>query len=159
MSAAVDRETLTSELKQEARRLGFELAGACPAATPVGFERFQQWLAAGYAGEMHYLPDRAEAYRHPDSILEGARSLLMLAMPYRTAEPAEPRPGEGRVSRYAWGADYHDLIRDRLAALADWLRRGRPRPGCAAWSTRRRCWSGTSPCWPGSAGSARTRCC
>jgi epoxyqueuosine reductase len=126
MSLALDRQTVTAELKVQAQRLGFALAGACPAAVPVGFARFQQWLAAGYAGEMQYLPDRAEAYRHPDSILEGARSLLMLAMPYRTAEPAEPGPGEGRVSRYAWGADYHDVIRDRLAALADWLRAQSP---------------------------------
>jgi epoxyqueuosine reductase len=126
MSVSLDRQALTSELKREAQRLGFALAGACPAATPIGFERFQQWLAEGYAGQMHYLPDRAEAYRHPDSILEGARSLLMLAMVYRTAEPAECGPGEGRVSCYAWGTDYHDVIRDRLATLAAWLRERSP---------------------------------
>ncbi len=126
MSATAAVQTLTDELKQEARRLGFALAGVCPAVAPAGFERFTEWLAAGYAGQMHYLPDRAAAYGHPRAVLEGARSLVMLAMNYRTADPVEPRPGEGRVSRYAWGTDYHDLIRGRLNALADFLRSRRP---------------------------------
>ncbi len=113
---------LTAALKTEAARLGFNLAGACPAVTPPGIGRFQDWLAAGYAGEMHYLSDRAEAYTHPGHVLDGARSILMLSMDYRTAEPISPRPGEGRISRYAWGTDYHDLIRARLNELADFLR-------------------------------------
>jgi epoxyqueuosine reductase len=47
----------------------------------------------------------------------------MLAMNYRTAEPAAPCAGEGRISRYAWGdADYHDLVHERLNQLADYLR-------------------------------------
>jgi epoxyqueuosine reductase len=112
---------LTARLKAEATRLGFNLAGACPAVTPPGIGRFQDWLAAGYAGEMHYLSDRAEAYTHPAHVLDGARSILMLSMDYRTAEPISPRAGEGRISRYAWGTDYHDLIRARLNELADFL--------------------------------------
>ncbi len=113
--------TLTSELKSEARRLGFEPVGSCPAVGPQGLDRFHQWLAAGYAGEMEYLPRRAEAYAHPSHVLHGARSVLMLAFPYRTAEPDAPQPTHGRVSRYAWGADYHELMRTRLRALSDLL--------------------------------------
>jgi epoxyqueuosine reductase len=119
-------EFLTRALKEEAARLGFELAGACPAVTPPGIERFSQWLAAGYAGQMGYLADRAEAYRHPASVLEGAQSILMLGISYRLAEPAQPGPGQGRVSRDAWGTDYHDLIRQRLHGLADFHRRLTP---------------------------------
>jgi len=117
---------LTAALKQEARRLGFQLAGVCPAAAPPGIERFRRWLADGFAGEMHYLADRAAAYEHPRHVLEGARSVFMLGMSYRTAEPAEPQPGQGKVSRYAWGTDYHDLIRSRLERLADFHRRLAP---------------------------------
>ena len=101
--------------------MGFALAGACPAVTPQGMHHFQDWLAAGYAGEMHYLSQRRAAYEHPRHVLDGACSLLLLAMPYRTAEPAAAAPGQGRVSRYAWGGDYHDLIHDRLKRLAHWL--------------------------------------
>jgi len=124
--ASTQPDTLAAELKREARRLGFALAGACPAVEPAGIGGFAEWLAAGHAGEMHYLPDRAAAYSHPRSVLDGARSLLVLAMNYRTVEPAAPRAGEGRVSRYAWGADYHELIRGRLDTLADFLRARRP---------------------------------
>ena len=114
---------ITANLKAEARRLGWNLCGVCPAASPPGAARFAEWLAAGYAGQMHYLPDRAEAATDPKRVLDGARSIVMLAMNYRTADPQPPQPGQGRVSRYAWGGDYHDLIRSRLMALADWLRK------------------------------------
>ncbi len=113
--------TLTIELKAAARRLGFELAGVCPAISPEGIGRFQQWLAAGYAGEMQYLPARADAYTHPRHVLDGVRSVLMLAVNYRTVEPAAPQPAAGRISRYAWGTDYHEVVRKRLGELADFL--------------------------------------
>ena len=118
----MDPKLLTARLKQRACRLGFDLAGACPAVTPPGIDRFGRWLAAGYAGQMRYLADRAGAYEHPRHVLEGVHSILMLATGYRTIEPRQPGPGQGRVSRYAWGADYHDLIHGRLRSLARYCR-------------------------------------
>lgn len=119
--------SLTNALKEEARAQGFQLVGVCPAVTPTGIHRFYDWLEAGYAGEMAYLSSRRAAYEHPGSILPGVRSLVLLGMNYRTAAPREPEPGEGRVSRYAWGpADYHDLIHQRLRNLGGWLQRERP---------------------------------
>ncbi len=117
---------LTDRLRNEARRLGFPLVGIAPAVASTGFERFREWLAAGYGGEMQYLADRAAAYEHPEHVLAGARSVVMLALPYRTVEPSTPEAGQGRVSRYAWGDDYHDVIRDRLHQLADYLRAQQP---------------------------------
>ncbi len=118
---------LTAKLKLEADRLGFSRAGVAPAVTPAGAARLDDWLSAGYAGQMQYLADRRDAYEHPRHVLDGARSVVMLAMEYRSAEPVPPRPGAGRVSRYAWGAtDYHELIRERLNQLSDWLRRLEP---------------------------------
>jgi epoxyqueuosine reductase len=121
-------EALTDALKTEARRLGFDLVGAAPAQEPPRLAAFQRWLADGFAGEMGYLGDRAEAYTHPRHVLEGARSVLMLGMAYRTVEPISPGPGQGQgaVARYAWGADYHDVIRRRLHELADLHRRLTP---------------------------------
>ena len=116
-------DELTQALKRRAADLGFTLTGACPAVAPVGASRLEEWLARGYAGEMQYLAERREAYAHPRHVLDGVRSLLMLAMPYRTAAPTAVKPGQGRVARYSWGsADYHDVIRDRLHALADYLK-------------------------------------
>lgn len=113
---------LTAILKEAARELGFSLAGACPAVTPAGVHRLGEWLSAGYAGDMMYLSSRHEAYADPNRVLDGATSILMLATRYRTENPATPIAGQGRVSRYAWGDDYHDLIHERLNRLADRLR-------------------------------------
>ena len=115
--------SLAAALKEEAARLGFDLARVTPAASPPGIDRFEQWLTEGHAGRMGYLADRAEAFRHPQHVLEGVRSILMLGTNYRTAEPVPAKPGEGNVSRYAWGTDYHELIRRRLHRLADFHQR------------------------------------
>ena len=117
---------LTEDLKSEARRLGFVLAGVTAAAEPARILAFNQWLENGYAGQMHYLEKRAEAYRHPAHVLEGCRSLLMLALPYRTAEPPPSFEStsveSGRVARYALGEmDYHEVIHERLKQLKNWL--------------------------------------
>src|SRR3954463_14348534 len=110
---------LTRLLKSRAGQLGFSMCGVCPAVSPPGAARLDEWLAAGYAGQMNYLADRREAYADPNRVLDGVRSVVMVAMNYRTAEPKMPAAGQGRVSRYAWGAaDYHDLIRARLNQLA-----------------------------------------
>jgi epoxyqueuosine reductase len=115
VSIAVD---LTETLKAEARRLGFALVGACPAVTPAGVSRLGEWLERGYAGEMGYIETRREAYEHPRHVLEGVRSVLMLGLPYGTEQPRPAQPGEGRISRYAWGAgDYHDLAHEKLKRL------------------------------------------
>ncbi len=112
-------EDLTARLKAEAERLGFDLAGATAAIAPPRIGALRQWLADGFAGQMEYIPRRAAAYEHPKHVLDNVRSLLMLALAYRTEEPAVPAPGQGMIARYAWGTDYHDLIRERLHALAD----------------------------------------
>jgi epoxyqueuosine reductase len=121
--------SLTAALTQESLRLGFGLVGATPAIASPDFEWLQQWLAGGNAGQMRYFADRLDAYRHPKFILESAKSILMLAMTYRSAEPAEARPGQAKVARYAWGADYHEVIRPRLHQLADFHRRLVPAAG------------------------------
>ena len=114
---------ITANVKRRAKSLGFQLSGVCPAVRPAGSERLDQWLAAGYAGEMDYIAERRQAYDHPKHVLEGVRSIVMLGMHYRSAEPSKATAGQGRVSRYAWGSsDYHDVIRDRLHELADFLK-------------------------------------
>ncbi|MGO8690113.1 MAG: tRNA epoxyqueuosine(34) reductase QueG [Thermoguttaceae bacterium] len=117
---------LTAALKAEAARLGFDLAGATPAVAPPQIGRLRQWLSDGFAGEMRSMAARTGAYEHPRHVLPGVRSLLMLAVSYWAAEPVAAGPGQGTVARYAWGEDYHDLIRRRLQELADFHRRLTP---------------------------------
>jgi epoxyqueuosine reductase len=123
MMGGMTPHELAQAVHRRAAGLGFTLCGVCPAVAPPGGSRLDEWLARGYGGQMQYLAERREAYGHPRHVLEGVRSIVMLALPYRTAEPAPVVVGQGRVARYAWGdADYHDIIRVRLHELADYLR-------------------------------------
>ena len=120
---------LTLALRAEARRIGFELVGIAPAVSPPGLPKLHEWLRAGFAGEMQYLPRRKAAYEHPRNVSQSVRGVVMLAINYRTEEPRPREANEGRVARYAWGtADYHDLLREKLRQLSDFLHV--QRPGC-----------------------------
>jgi epoxyqueuosine reductase len=128
------RGSLDSRLKAAARARGFSLAGIAPATDADGFGRFRDWLARGYHGEMDYLARLSDERRHPESVLESVRSVLMVGLEYgergtRNAElEVEDRPA--RVASYATGPDYHRFVWDRLNDLADWLMR--EVPGCSA---------------------------
>jgi len=120
---------LTAALKEESLRLGFDLAGAAPAATPGTIPHLVRWLDEGLAAEMGFFARRREAYQKPELLLDGVKSVLMLAVNYRTEEPAKLRPGQARVSRCGWGVDYHEVVRRRLHKLADLHRRLAPNSG------------------------------
>jgi epoxyqueuosine reductase len=114
---------LTQHLKSAARELGFALAGVAPAVQPTGASRLAEWLARGYAGQMDYIAARQDAYTHPRHVLDGVRSILMLGLAYRTADPAPLEPGQGRISRFAWGErDYHDVVHEQLKQLVAWFK-------------------------------------
>jgi epoxyqueuosine reductase len=120
--------TFEERIKAQARRLGFELAGIAAATPADGFDRFLGWLEAGYAGEMGYLHRHAEARRHPQGVLSAVRSVVMLGMSYKPDEPADEAAPAARVARYARGLDYHDVLRERLNRLRDWVEE--EAPGC-----------------------------
>ncbi len=120
--------SLSERIKSEAIRLGFDLVGIAPAVTPQGVAHWGEWLQRGFAGEMSYMNRNTAAREHPSHILDGVQSVVMVAMNYRTTEPAPAGPLEGRVSRYAWGEDYHRILRERLKKLGDFLHA--ELPGC-----------------------------
>lgn len=128
-SSTAAAASIAAAIKEQAARLGFELSGIAPAVTPDGIHAFFDWLDRGFAGDMHYLERRREAYASPSAVLPGTCSVIMLGMNYRTEEPPAPGPLSARVSRYAWsGCDYHDVIREKLAALAAFVQQ--LHPGC-----------------------------
>jgi len=135
-----DETMLADAVKAEAQRLGFDLVGIVAAQRPPGLDALDAWIEHGYAGEMAYVQRRRDAYTHPSSVLEGVRSLIMVAVNYKPAT-GRPEPGvnQGCVSCYAWGQrDYHDVVQDKLSQLADFLHTRRP--GC-----RTRCVVDTAP--------------
>jgi epoxyqueuosine reductase len=119
---------LTARLKAEARRLGFDDVGIAPAVSPPGYPDFLRWLAAGRQAGMAYMERHAEAREHPRSILEDARSVVVVSVVYGHNESAGPPPSpkQGKIARYARGADYHAVLHGRLEDLLGWLRTERP---------------------------------
>jgi epoxyqueuosine reductase len=106
-------------VKRLARECGFELAGVARAELiKDDFARYQEWTARGMAGEMRYLTDRrADVRRDPQNLLPGARSIICVGKLYNQAPPPE-RDGHAIFSRYAWGRDYHDVLREALEQFA-----------------------------------------
>ena len=115
---------LTGELKRRALAEGFDVVGVAPAGPAAGADRLRRWLDAGMAGEMRYMARTAALREDPRCLLPGCRSIVAVAMSYHSALPPSSAPGpEGTVwvSRYAWGRDYHKLIKKRLIRLGRWL--------------------------------------
>jgi len=116
-----------AEIRQRALALGFDQVGLIPAAPPPRLDAYLRWIAAGQHGEMGYLarPDRQARRQDLNVILPGVRSLIVVALDYAVLAPSEDTlrdPRRGRIARYAWGADYHELMAARLQTLADALR-------------------------------------
>ena len=112
----------------EAKSLGFDLCGVVRVEKFTELSRMPEWLARGYAGEMKYLADPRRS--DPSTAMPGIRSAIVGLLNYNGEQPlstdAAP-PGDDRkpsawISRYAWGDDYHDVLRERLDALIESLR-------------------------------------
>lgn len=116
----MDHRSLTASVRQEALRLGFELVGFTTPDPPPHLEVYRHWLAAGRHGTMDYLAsDRALARRSdPRQILPECRSILVVGI--RHALPSG-EASEGRVAAYAQGADYHQVVVERLERLMRFL--------------------------------------
>ena len=100
--------------------MGFDLVGITQADPPKMIDRYQKWLDKGYAGKMGYLKRHLNLKRDPKTILSEAKSVISVGMNYYTIEPDPARkidPLRGQISRYAWGDDYHDIIRAKLKKL------------------------------------------
>ncbi|MBI2807281.1 MAG: tRNA epoxyqueuosine(34) reductase QueG [Planctomycetes bacterium] len=116
-------------IKEQAHALGFELVGIAPASDADGFAHLEDWLAQGFAGEMEYMARHAEARRNPQSVLPDVRSVVMVAINYKerpAAGSGQQTTNKGRVSCYAGGADYHDVLRAKLKGLLAWIQGENP---------------------------------
>jgi epoxyqueuosine reductase len=112
---------LRSRIREEAARLGFVAIGIVPIGPLPHDENFRIWLQQGFNGEMRYLERQAEKRLNPRSVFADTRSLLVLATNYYAGDRLSGAPLKGRISRYAWGDDYHDVIKVRLERLLDFL--------------------------------------
>ena len=116
----------SSRIREEARRLGFFKTGITSARLLPEPERFEKWLRGGMVGEMSYLERQLPKRMDPRLVLAGARSMVVLAMNYHTGQELTNQPLKGRISRYAWGDDYHILIKNRLEQLLGFIKKQEP---------------------------------
>lgn len=109
--------------------------GITPAVPAPDGPAYQAWLDAGMHGEMDYMERNAESRRDIRAWMTGAKSVLMCGFSYGDPEskPASA-PGRGRVARYAVRPDYHEILRDRLNAVRDWLKAEVPGSHAVAFS-------------------------
>ncbi|MGE3766036.1 MAG: epoxyqueuosine reductase, partial [Kofleriaceae bacterium] len=110
-------------LVEISRELGFVRAAVVPIEAPRRHELYESWLARGHAGEMAYLatPEHREQRADLRSLLDTARSLVVVALAYDKRDPIPASRLTGRIARYARGEDYHLVMRDKLVLLADRL--------------------------------------
>lgn len=125
---------MKAELVTRAREVGFALCRVARCTVPPHAEEFRAWLAAGHAGEMAWLSRNEERRTNPEQVLPGAKSMIVLGMNYFQGNES-PAP-TGRIARYAWGDDYHDMIEEKLERLDEFL---------AGHGGRQKCYVDTGP--------------
>lgn len=118
---------LYQQLKAKAGELGFNLFGVTPAQPSPTLDAYFRWIGAEMHGAMGYLAreDRQARRKDLNVILPDVRSMIIVGLDYAAFDMPEAAlrdPLRGRISNYAWGADYHDLMTPRLEELATWLR-------------------------------------
>ncbi|MBM4138221.1 MAG: tRNA epoxyqueuosine(34) reductase QueG [Nitrospira sp.] len=138
--------SLTESIKREARVLGFDAVGIArvaernplsavssqpyPGPMPVPtrvssllYERLTEWLRRGYQGTMAWMGRTPEKRVDPQHVLRGCRSVISVGLNYLTDHRADERPSYGRIARYAWGRDYHNVLGERLTQLEQAIHR------------------------------------
>jgi epoxyqueuosine reductase len=111
---------LVAQIKEAAGALGFDVLGIASVSALSGDDRaFQAWREAGFAAEMTYMTRRTELHAHPKRLVPESLSVISLAVNYYVNAPLfEHQNRYGRLARYAWGLDYHDVVKGRLLKLA-----------------------------------------
>jgi epoxyqueuosine reductase len=113
---------LSELIKEQARKVGFEKIGIVPAQAlnEEGF-RLMQWLARDYHGSMTWMARDPEMRSDPRKLFPLARSVVVVALNYYTPDKHSASQETGKVSRYAWGDDYHDVLSSKLKTLLAWI--------------------------------------
>ena len=115
-------------IKERARAQGFNKVGIVSAASlDEEGRRLKEWLARGYHGTMTWMARDVEKRTNPREIFPAARSVVVVALNYYTPKQHEQNSATGKVSRYAWGDDYHDVVTAKLRALLSWIKEQDPR--------------------------------
>ena len=113
---------LAQSIKQRARTIGFDMIGIVRAdQLEAERNRLLEWLSRGYHADMHWMARDPEKRADPRKLFPEARSIIVVALNYYTPDQHSDGSETGKVSRYAWGDDYHEVVGSKLRALLDWI--------------------------------------
>ena len=121
VTVETNRDNYTQEIRKEAQRLGFEFIGFAR-ATYMDEEarRLEQWLKQGMHGQMHYMANHFDKRVDPTLLVDGAKTVVSLMYSYHT-EQNQHDPEAPKISKYAYGKDYHFVIKRKLKDLLDYI--------------------------------------
>ena len=125
-SLVTRHSSLVSSLREKAKELGFAKIGISRAERLDERNGLEEWLAAGFHGEMLWMGRNAGKRLDPRTLLFEARSVISLAANYYTPQSHSKDRRHGRISRYAWGHDYHAVLKERLKSLVEWIGQNHP---------------------------------
>src|SRR5437667_7282404 len=112
---------LKARLVSFAREIGFDSCRVATCKAPAHANDFREWLRDGAQGEMNYMQYGEEKRCDPQKVLPGARSIVVLALNYFQEKTRHRDVATGRIARYAWGDDYHDVIKTKLDRIDEFL--------------------------------------
>ena len=121
MSLSYSKQEFTDKIKAEAKRLGFSACGIA-SANPVSQEHqsyLKKWLQNGHAADMHYLENNLEKRLNPRLLCEGTQSIISVALNYYPEQ--KQKTDTYQISWYAYGKDYHLVMKERLLQLFDYI--------------------------------------
>jgi epoxyqueuosine reductase len=138
MTVQISPTELKAHLVSFARQIGFDSCRIATSATPAHATEFREWLREGAHGEMNYMQRGEEKRCDPQKVLPGAQSIVVLALNYFQGEQGHrsESAARGKIARYAWGDDYHDLLSVKLDEIDQFLR---------GFGGRQKCYVDTGP--------------
>lgn len=115
---------IKQKIKERADQLGFDLIGIAPARTSSDADEYRNWIASGYQAKMGWMARDPERRIDVRRVLPRGMSIVSVGKSYYSEEPPPKiwsNPLRGRVARFAWGLDYHDVLRQPLKSLAEFI--------------------------------------
>ena len=121
-------KSLTQKIKDQALAVGFHKVGVARAEDlPLEREYLEDWLKKDFHGEMCWMEKEPEKRTNPQVLFPAAKSVISCALNYYTPHRHEENHEKGKISRYAWGDDYHDVLKEKLRELLAWIKAEIPR--------------------------------
>ena len=114
---------LSESIKKRARFEGFDKVGIVSAAQlQEEGQQLKDWLTRGYHGRMTWMQRDPETRTDPRQVFPTAKSIVVVALNYFTPDKHDDQAATGKVSRYAWGDDYHEIVGTKLRSLLGWIK-------------------------------------